>query len=814
MMKVFEFLKLLFINAGIVLGWIFRNVVKRFFYPIFYYSVYNRKNFKATRWYYKPLSLLYSLFLSIVFFVLAIQLNFLWMFGTMPSIDMVENPELAMASEVYSADGILLGKYFSENREPIKYEQIGQNVVNALVYTEDARFYKHYGIDPYGTAGAVMQTVKGDKRGGSTITQQLAKNLFKTRKQKSSGWLSSIPGFKTIIVKSKEWITAVKLEWKYSKPEILMMYLNTVDFGHNTFGIAVAAKTYFGVKSNELSIPQAATLIGMLKAPTYYSPLKHPQRCLQRRNVVLGQLLKYKKISKKQHDQFLKIPLELHYKEYDYTEGMAPYFRTAVARHLEKWMRESGKSIYTGGLKIYTTLDTRYQKNAERSVNEFMKILQRRFNDHWAGTKPWLIDANWKNKDGFLPEIIQKTDRYKKLVKSMKNDSKKIMDELNKKIKMKIFTWDGEKEVDMSPVDSIKHYLALLHCGMMSLNPKNGHVLAYVGGIDYNYFKYDHVSVAMNQPGSTFKPFVYTTAMEQGYGPCDRIADAPITIKYSEKGKKKTWTPHNADWTTTGINMTLRHAMGKSVNTVTARLTEKVGWENVKITAIKMGIKSHLEAVPSIGLGSNEVTLYELVGAYAVFMNKGKHTDPILVTKITDMEGNIIAEFNPKYSQAISEESAWLMTYMLRGGMEEPGGTSQALWEYKFTHSGNEVGGKTGTSSNYSDGWYMGVTPDLITGVWVGADDNRIRFRSSETGEGARTALPIYGKYMDYLFADKEIKMKKIKYPEPWTKITKEHNCRTWMPQVDSLGLDSLVTPANIPDEELIPVEMPEEKEQ
>jgi len=810
--KVIDYLKLVAVNIWIVLSWVYQNIIKRIFKPVFRFSMYNWKMFRQRKWYIKPLSFLYTFFITLVLYVIAIQINFLWMFGSMPSIDMVENPELSMASEVYSADGVLLGKYFSENREPIKYDQIGQNVINALIYTEDARFYKHYGIDPYGTIGALVQTARGDKRGGSTITQQLAKNLFKTRRQKSNGWFGGLPGIRTVVVKSKEWITAVKLEWKYTKSDILMISLNTVDFGHNTFGINVAAKTYFGKPSKDLTVTEAATLIGMLKAPTYYSPIKHPKRCLERRNVVIGQLLKYKKITRVEHDKYVKDSLGLNYKEYNYSEGLAPYFRTAVARYLEKWMKESGRSIYTGGLKIYTTLDTRYQQHAEEAVQKQMKVLQKRFKDHWAGQNPWMIKANWKNKDGFLPEIIQEIPRYKALKKKLGDDEKKIMAELGKKVPMTIFTWEGEKQTEMSPIDSIKYYLTLLHSGMMTVDPKNGHVLAYVGGIDYAHFKYDHVTVAKNQPGSTFKPFVYTTAIEQGMGPCDRIPDAPITIRYTEKGKKKVWTPHNADWATTGINMTLRHAMGKSVNTVTARLTEKVGWDNVKQTAIKMGIKSHLESVPSIGLGSNEVTLYEMVGAYATFMNQGMHTDPLLVTKITDMEGRVIAVFKPEFKRAISSETAWLMTYMLRGGMEEPGGTSQALWSFKFTHQGNEVGGKTGTSSNYSDGWYMGVTSDLITGVWVGADDNRIRFRSSETGEGARTALPIYGMYMDLLYGDEKIKLKKSKFPEPWTKITKDHNCRTWMPVVDSLGLDSLGVPALEGGE--LPVEMPEINEE
>ncbi|HLP13689.1 MAG TPA: transglycosylase domain-containing protein [Flavobacteriales bacterium] len=812
MAKVLDFLKLVGENLWIAIVWTWENVVKRAFRPVLKFSMYNWAVFRKRRWFIMPLSFIYTIFITVFLFFVAVYLNFLWMFGSMPSIDMVENPELAMASEVYSADGVLLGKYFSENREPIKYDQIGQNVINALVYTEDARFYKHYGIDPYGTAGAIIQTAKGDKRGGSTITQQLAKNLFKTRKQKSNGWIGGLPVIRTVVAKTKEWITALRLEYNYSKPDILMMYLNTVDFGHNTFGISVAAKTYFGVESKKLSIPQASMLIGMLKAPTTYSPLKHPDKCMERRNVVLGQLLKYEKITKAQYDKFIKEPLGINYKEYNYSEGIAPYFRTAVARYLKKWSEESGKSIYTGGLKIYTTLDTRFQKHAEASVAHNMKIIQARFKAHWAGQSPWMIKADWKNRDGFLPEIIHQSDRYKKLKKKFGKDEKAILAEMSKKVKMTIFTWDKKAEVEMSPIDSIKHYLTLLHCAMMTVDPKTGGVVAYVGGIDYNHFKYDHVSVAKNQPGSTFKPFVYTTAMEQGMGPCDRLPDAPITIRYTEKGKKKVWTPHNADWATTGTNMTLRHAMGRSVNTVTARLTEKVGWENVRKTAIKMGIKSNLLAVPSIGLGSNEVTLYELVGAYTVFMNKGMHTDPRMVNRITDMNGNLIAEFKPAFKRAIAEESAWLMTYMLRGGMEEPMGTSQALWSYKFVHAGNQVGGKTGTSSNYSDGWYMGVTSDYITGVWVGADDNRIRFRSSETGEGARTALPIFGYYMDLLYADAKIKMKKSVFPKEWKPIKREHNCRTFMPVVDSLGLDSLgVIP---PDDEIVPVEMPGDENQ
>ncbi|HRE74269.1 MAG TPA: transglycosylase domain-containing protein [Flavobacteriales bacterium] len=779
---------------------------------IFRFSIFNWSKFRSLRWFIKPLSLLYSFFLSIALFVLAIELNFLWLFGTMPSISMVANPDLPTASEVYSADGVLLGKFFQENREPIEFGDLNNNIINALVVTEDVRFYKHWGIDLKSIAGAVYSTARGDKRGGSTLTQQLAKNLFKTRKRRSTGLLGYLPYVNTVIAKSKEWITAVKLEMFYTKEDILTMYLNTVDFGHNTFGIKVAAHSYFGVYPKDLSVPQASLLVGLLKAPTYYSPLKNPERCLKRRNTVIGQLLKYGKITTEEHDLYCSSPLGVEYREYSYSEGIAPYFRTAVAKSLSEWQKESGYNIFSDGLIIHTTLDSRMQAHAERAVAIQMKALQQRFKMHWSDRKPWQDKATAKNKDGFLWDLVRQSDVYKKLKKKYPDDEKSLMAAMEEKKKMKIFTWEGEKEVQYSSLDSIKHYIAFLHCGMITIDPANAHVKVYVGGVNYDYFKYDHVSVAMNQPGSTFKPFVYTTAIEKGWGPCDKLPDVPVAIKYKENGENKVWTPHNADWSNSGQLVTLRHAMGRSINTVTALLTEKVGWENVAELAKRMGIKSPLKAVPSIGLGSNDVTLIELIGAYSVYMNKGIWNEPMLVTHITDRKGNTIAEFKPESRRAISEETAWLMTYMLRGGFEEPGGTSQALWEFKFVH-GNEVGGKTGTSSNYADGWYIGLTKDYVTGVWVGADDNRIRFRTSETGEGARTALPVYGKFMDLLYTDKKLLLSKGKFPEPGVTISKPHNCRTFASYSDSgiIAKDSvLISNPVLPEVEGVPEENPE----
>lgn len=764
---------------------------------IFGKSIYHWKWFRKVRWYKKLLSIVYSFFLSIICFVVAIEINFLWLFGSMPSIDMVSNPDLDVASEIYSEDGVLLGKYFRENREPVIFGELGENIVNCLIVTEDVRFYKHWGIDFRSIGGAVVSTVKGDKRGGSTLTQQLAKNLFKTRREKSSGLLGYIPGIRTVVAKSKEWITAIKLEVYYTKNDILAMYLNTVDFGHNTFGIKVASQSYFGVSPAELSIPQAATLVGMLKAPTTYSPIRHPERSLERRNVVIGQLKKYGKITEEEYQQFIKAELGVNFKAYSYDEGLAPYFRTAVAKSLAKWEQETGHNIYRDGLIIHTTLNSRMQYHAERAVALQMKELQQRFNIHWYGRKPWSTDA--KNPDGFLPQVIKKSDVYKRLKKQFGEDEKKIEAAMNEKKKMKVFTWDGEKEMNFSSVDSIKHYLTLLQCGMMTIDPYTAEVKAYVGGISYKYFKYDHVTQAMNQPGSTFKPFVYATAIEQGYSPCDKLPDLPVAIKYKEDGKDQLWKPHNADWSSTGFYFTLRQAMARSINTITARLTEKVGWHNVAETARKMGIKSPLKEVPSIGLGSNDVTLIEMVAAYAVFMNKGLYQEPVLVTKITDRAGNVVAEFKPEAKRALSEETAWLMTYMLRGGTEEQGGTSLGLWAYRFLQ-GNQVGGKTGTSSSYADGWYMGVTKDYVTGVWVGADDNRIRFRSSDTGEGARTAMPVFGRFMDLLYSDKKFPVSKGKFPLPAVKITKTYQCFNPVPVKDSTAADS-TSVITIPDE-------------
>ena len=727
-------------------------------------------------------------------YLFLVDINFLFLFGASPSLEKLENPRTELASELYTEDGKLIGKYFRENRSPVKYEKISPMLIKALIATEDVRFYNHSGIDPEAMLSVVASVAKGENRGGSTITQQLAKNLYKIRTDESKGVLGYIPMVNMIISKTKEWITAVKLEQNYSKQEILTMYLNTVDFGSNSFGIKVAAKTFFGVSPDSLKTEEAAVLVGLLKAPTSYSPRFNPKNSLRRRNVVLAQMAKYRVITPEMADSLSALPLVLKYKVENHYDGPATYFRGAVSEYVKKWCAENGYDLYRDGLKIYTTIDSRLQTLAEQAMEKRMRDLQKKFKRHWGDKNPWVDDKD-QEIPGFLEASMKRTEYYKALKKKHGNNQAAIDAELNRPRVMKVFTWDNdslEKTVTMSPMDSLAYYKRILRAGMVTMDPHSGQIKAWVGGINFKYFKYDHVKQAKRQPGSTFKPFVYVTAIDKGYSPCDRMQDKRITINYVENGEAKSWSPHNADYHFSGANITIRHAMGKSINSITAQLTEKVGWETVAEYAHKLGIKSKLLAVPSIGLGSSDVSLFELVGAYGTFMNNGFRTEPMYVTRIEDRNGNVIHTFMPKQKKVISSETAWLMTYMLKGGMEEQGGTSQALWEYDLGwRKGNEVGGKTGTTSNHSDGWYVGVTKDLITGVWVGGDDRSIHFRTSAMGEGSKTALPIYGIFMENVYKNPDLGYTFGRFPKPTVKIRKKYMCQSYIPKpkVDSLQL-------------------------
>lgn len=735
----------------------------------------------------------------LILLVCAVEVNFLWLFGYSPTRTDIQMPILNTASELYTADSVLIGTYFKENRSLVPYDSISENIIDALIATEDIRFFKHSGVDFRAIASSLLSTAKGDKRGGSTITQQLAKNLYRTRYNEQAGLLGKVPGIKMGIIKFKEWMTAYKLESKYDKNEILTMYLNTVSFGNNTYGIETAAKRYFNSSATELNVPQAALLIGMLKATTLYNPIRNPKNAVNRRNVVLSQMQKASFITSDEFQRYSAEDLVLNEGKLDDLSTEDSYLRAAVLRYLKDWAEENDYDIYKDGLRIYTTIDSRMQQKAEEVVAKQMKVLQNRLNNAWAGELPWR-DTEGKVIDNFLENLAQKLPIYEVLKKKFTNSPDSIDLHLNKAKEMEIFTWEGMKKVNYSTMDSLEHYVRLLNTGMMSMDPFNGEIKVWVGGINHRYYKFDHVDQAKRQAGSTFKPFVYLTALQQGMSPCDKFEDKPVRISYFEGGKEMIWEPKNADWNFTYQNMSLRQAMGRSINSVTAQVTEKVGWDKVVESAHLCGIESPLESVPSVGLGSNDVSVFEMVKSYATFLNTGYTVEPILVNKITDNKGNVLAEFKTKKKRVLSEEVAWLMVYMLRGTMEEPGGTSQALWEWDLWKKNNQMGGKTGTSSDYVDGWYVGMSKDLVTGVWVGNDERSIHFRTSATGEGSRTALPIFGMFMEELYHDDKSGYSYAPFPKPTIEITRTYDCpspRIVAPTLsDSLSRDStLIVP-------------------
>lgn len=761
-------------------------------------AIWNRKDYKKRGWAGKLGSWLYSFGLLLLLGLLALEINFLWLFGPMPGMREVREAEMSQASEIYSADGKLLGKYYTENRSPVPYDSISPTMIRTLIAVEDIRFYQHAGIDAQAIGAALADAAKGNARGASTITQQLAKNLFKTRTD-SKGLLGYIPGLKVVLAKGKEWVTALKLELFFSKEEILALYLNTVDFGRNSFGIKSAAKTYFNTTPLLLKPQECALLVGMLKAPTYYNPVSNPKNATRRRNLVFDLMVQSRILSAPTAEKLKQQPIELRYKEEEITDGLAPYFRSELAKWLRDYLKKNygdRYNIYTSGLRIETTLDSRLQVHGESAVGKSMRLLQKRFNNHWLGREPWENEAGEADTVWFN-SILVKTERYK-AGKQAGLTHAQIMEGFNTPREMELFEWDGDKKGTFTPLDSLKHELAILQCGLMAIDPFSGQIKMWVGGINFSHYKYDHVKQMSRQPGSTFKPFVYATAFEKGLGPCDKEVDSPVKVVYQENGETKEWAPRNADWQFSYDEYTLRRAMAKSINTIAAKLTERVGAEAVAATAKKMGISSYLEPLPALGLGSSDVSLFDMVGAYAVFMNRGEWIEPHFVSKVYDRKGNLLFAFNPKRRQAISEETAFLMTYMLRGGIEEPGGTTRALWEWPGAFKNyNQVGGKTGTSQNYSDGWFMGVVKDLVVGCWVGADQRRIHFRNSQTGEGSKTALPVVGRFLELAYEDV---LTPGKFPAPREGVVqKPWNCLTVLPRVerDSMiieGMDPIMT--------------------
>ena len=739
-----------------------------------------------------------SFFVALFLYLGAVDINFLWLFGKSPGFfSGIRDPQTSQASEIYSADGVLIGKYFSENRTPVKYEEVNPDFFTALIDTEDERFYRHLGIDPIGLFGALKDALlHHDGRGASTITQQLAKNMFRVRSHYSTGLLGKIPGLKILIVKSKEWIIALKLEAIYTKKEIITMYANTVDFGSNAFGIKTAAKTYFNKSPKDLTTDEAAILVGMLKATTYYNPRSHAENSLKRRNVVLGMMLKHGNITSEAYDTLCAKPIKLDFRVEENYDGQATYFRNAIADYLKDWCKDNGYDLYSSGLKIYTTLDTRMQKYAEAAANKQMRIIQRNFNNHWGKQEPWQ-DENHRVIPGFIEGIAKRQPYYKALAHKYDNNPDSISYYLNKPHKVKLFDYEkGEIEAEMSTLDSIRYMVHFMHCAMVAMEPQTGAVKAWVGDIDFKHWKYDKAT-AMRQPGSTFKLFVYTEAMNQGLCPCDKRRDEYFSMEVydAKKGEMTRWTPSNANGYFTGDSMPLKAAFARSINSVAVRLGQEMGIKRIIETAKKMGIKSKLDDAPSLALGSSDVNLVEMVNAYCTVADNGRHHEPVLVTHILDKDGNEVYRAEDESQQAIPYKSAFLVQQLLQGGMREPGGTSQSLWGYVGKHNDTDFGGKTGTSNNHSDAWFMAVSPRLVVGAWVGGEYRCIHFRTGALGQGSRTALPICGYFLQSVFDDPNFQQYHAKFDKPKEGITRDmYECPSYYEQEknDSLSQDSL----------------------
>lgn len=683
-------------------------------------------------------------------------------FGGLPGLQALERPDPDLSSELISADGVSLGKYFRKNRTPVTYEELSPELVNTLLVTEDVRFKSHSGIDLKGLIRAIVGKLTFSfKGGGSTLTMQLAENLFRTNSAEQ-GSLYKLRTLGQVITKLKEWIIAVQLEKNYTKEEVLAMYLNTVEFGSNSYGIKVAAKTFFNKLPSQLTYSESAVLVGAINAPTRWSPVLNPDNAHRKRTEVLWNLHKYGLLDRVSYDTLNQDSIKLNYLVENQNEGLATYFRTVAKNYLVRWARENGYDLFEDGLKIYTTIDSRMQQYAEEAVSQHMDTLQQIFNKHWRGGNPWIDDENNEIPE-FLDIAIKRTDAYKSLKKKYKDQSDSIDYYLNKKKKMTVFSWEGEIDTLFSSYDSLNYYKRFLQAGFMSMDPRTGYIKAWVGGINHQYFKFDHVMQGKRQPGSTFKPIVYTAAIDNGYSPCFPVVDAPVSFSLPGQDPP-TWVPQNSNGKFTGEVMTIRQAMSRSVNSITAFMMNRIGPNTVVDYAKRLGIQSRLEAVPSLCLGAGgDVSIYEMIGAYSTFVNKGTYIKPFFISRIEDKNGNVIQQFVPDEKEAINEETAYLMLHMLKGTVEI--GTGRSL-DYSLK-AGNEMGAKTGTTQNASDGWFIGVTKDLVSGAWVGGDDRSIRFRQWVYGQGGRTALPIWEKYMLKVYADKTLGYEKGYFEKP-----------------------------------------------
>ena len=696
-------------------------------------------------------------------------------FGTLPTFEELENPEKNLATEVISSDGVTLGKYAFKNRTPVGFKDLPDNLVHALIATEDERFYEHSGIDFRGLARAIVKLGKGG--GASTITQQLAKNLF------NKGGSSST--LKRLTQKVKEYIVATKLERQYTKNEIIAMYLNTQGFLFNAIGIRSASRIYFGKEPKDLDVQESAILVAMLKNPRQFNPNREisKKKSLTRRNVVFAQMAKNEFISQEEKDSLQNLPLKINFTPESHNDGLATYFREYLRGYLKKWVKNNPKpngesyNINRDGLKIYVTLDSRMQQYAQEAVQEHMANLQSYFfkEQQKNETAPF-YDLEEEQIDGIYNRARKRSDRYRRMKKNGYSD-KQIDSAFNASTDMRVFSWNNQREVDtiMSPNDSITYYKSILRSGLLSIEPQTGHIKAWVGGINHKYFKYDHVEQGKRQVGSTFKPFVYATAINQlGLSPCEKFSNTPYTIPKGRFGIPKAWTPKNSG-EKYGGEISLKDALAKSINVISARLIDMVTPENVVRLAKSAGIESRVPKSPSIALGSVELSLMEMTGAYATFANKGMRVEPNMLLRIEDKNGTVLADFTPETKEVLSEESAYVVLELLKGVTTAGSGvrlrTSAHYYKdiitgfpYKFT---NPIAGKTGTTQNHTDGWFMGVVPNLATGVWTGGEDRAVHFENIAEGQGATMSLPTWALFMKKVYADKSLNISEEDFEKP-----------------------------------------------
>lgn len=706
--------------------------------------------------------------------LLVIWLVSMGTFGELPSFQELENPKNNFASVIYSSDDKVLGKYYAENRVAVKYNELSPFLVTGLIATEDARFYDHSGVDARGLVRVLVRTIIGGDQssgGGSTLSQQLAKMLFPRERHQSK--------LEIVVRKLKEWVIAAKLEKQYTKDEILTMYLNKFDFINTAVGIKSAANIYFGTSPDSLKIEEAALLVGMAKNPSLFNPVRRPDTTVHRRNVVLNQMVKYNYLSQAEYDSLKLVPLKLKFHPEDHNEGLATYFReylrdNFMATWLKKNKKPDGKeyNLYRDGLKIYTTIDSRMQRYAEEAVAEHMQKLQILFYKDCKQKRnaPFAWNVSKQEIESILNSSMKRSDRYRSLKLSGATEAE-IIKNFNTPTAMTVFSWIGERDTILSPMDSIRYYKYFLRTGFISMDPHTGYIKAWVGGINYRHFKYDQGKVGRRQVGSTFKPFVYALAIQEGYSPCYQVPNVRVCI---DLPTNEQWCPDNSDDKLDGKMLTLKKALANSVNYVSAFLVKQFGAQAVVDFARRVGITGFLDPVPAICLGTPEVSVMEMVAANATFANKGTWTEPIFVTRIEDNSGRVLADFTPHTEEAMSEDRAYVMLELMKGVVQY--GTGASLRGSKFGLR-NPIAGKTGTTQNNSDGWFIGLTPDLVSGCWVGGEDRSVHFNSIEQGQGARVALPIWALYMKKIYADKTLQVSDGDFEKPLKKIDVELDC-------------------------------------